>query len=157
MIDSDVMKYKRKIMGLIINNNNIVEAINATDIVNTDDLIYTHIFPFFKTTGISGISGTYITLKLNSTSIKKNDIYKQFILTLNILCRQDQMETEYKGSRVDVIAGELVQMFNWNSKIGFDLELFSDMEDPLNETYYIRELKFKTITTNSVENGVKIN
>jgi len=157
MIDSDVMKYKRKIMGLIIQNPNIVEAINATDILEPDKLIYTHIFPFFKTDGISGVSGTYITIKLDTTQIMRNNIYKNFILTICVLVRQSEMETIYKGSRTDVIAGELVKMFAWNDSIGFDLELGQDKEDPLNETYYIRQLIFKTITTNSMENGEKVN
>jgi len=156
LLESDLMQYKRKLMSLLIQNDNIVTAIDEPDL-SPDELIFNNIYPFLKVPESQEIVKCYITMKIDTTNIQHNDIYKNFMITLCILCHESKMCCEYGGVRTDVIAGEIVNMLNWRDDIGFTIELVSDTENVLNEKYHIRQLVFKTITSNSIENGMKIN
>jgi hypothetical protein len=144
-------------MGLLIQNPNIVEVLDVPDLIKPDDLIYTHIFPYLKIPKIQITTETYITMSLNTTKVTKNKAYKDFILMFCIYSHEAKMQTDYGGTRNDVLGGEIVQMFAWNDKIGFDLELISDKEDIYSETYHRRTIVFQTITSNSMQNGMRIN
>lgn len=156
MLDSDLMQYKKKIMSLLIQNENIVSAIDEPDL-SPDELIYNNIFPFLKVPKTQEEAKCYVTMKVDTTNIQRNEIYKNFVITICVLCHESKMCTPYGGIRTDVIAGEIVRLLNWREDIGFTLELTSDTESILNEDYHIRQLVFETITSNSMENGVKIN
>ena len=155
--DSDIMKLKRKFLSLIWNNKNVMTALDYSeyDEENPDDCMYKVLFPYIKIDGTISAVKTYIGLKIDTTSISRNDIYKNFVLTISVICHNEAMRTNYGGTRTDVVCGELIKMLNWNNKVGFDLELFFDVEDPLDKTYYMRTIKFKSITSNSMVNGVK--
>jgi len=157
--DSDIMKLKRKFLNLIMENNNIMSLLNYTE-YNPDNpsaCMYKVLFPYIKTDTAAISVQTYIGLSIISTSLSKNDIYKNFVLTISVICHNDAMKTSYGGTRCDVICGELIKMLNWNSSIGFELDLGYDVEEPLNDKYYYRTIKFKSITSNSMVNGVKQN
>jgi hypothetical protein len=157
MIDSDKMKYKRKIMSLLVQNPNIVTLINAQDISKPDDLIDTHIFSYLDFPDVPTIVDTYIAMKLDTTKVMKNEVYKNFILTICVIVHKSKMETNYGGNLTNVISGEIIQMLNWNDNFGFTLELVSDREFIHEKTYHVEELVFKTITPNSMQNGMRIN
>jgi hypothetical protein len=119
------------------------------------DCMYEVLFPYIKIDYTVDQVGTYIGLKIDSPSICKNELYKNFILTITVICNNSAMRTDYGGTRTDAICGELVKMLNWNNTIGFTLELTSDVEDVLNKDYYYRTVRFKSIASNSIKNGVK--
>lgn len=155
--DSDIMKLKRKFLSLIWNNENIMTALDYQDYddENPQDCMYKVLFPYIKIDGTIESVKTYIGLKIDVPNIARNDIYKNFTLTITVISHNSHMRTNYGGTRTDVICGELIKMLNWNNKVGFDLELFFDVEDPLDKNFYYRTVKFKSITSNSMINGVK--
>lgn len=120
-----------------------------------DDLINTIIFPQIKITFTDQQTKTYLGLKIDYPSVCVNELYKNYILTIMIISNINHLKAPNGESRPDLIAEEIVDLLNWNNQVGFNIELISDKENPLNEKYYYRELKFKSITSNSLENGVK--
>lgn len=161
MYNSDIMTLKRKFLALIYNNPDIMKALNYTayDPDNPNESVYDVLFPYIKIDGTVVEAKSYIGLKIDSYSRCKNDAYKNFILTISVICNVDVMKTPYGCTRTDLVCGELVKMLAWNDSVGFELALVDDVEDilPTNPKYYYRTVKFKSITTNSQVNGVKQN
>lgn len=120
-----------------------------------DDLINTLIFPQIKITFTDQETKTYIGLKIDYPSICRNELYKNYLLTIMIISNNNHLKAANGESRPDLIAEEIIDLLNWNNNIGFTLELVSDIENPLDNKYYYRELKFKSIKSNGVENGMK--
>ena len=120
-----------------------------------DDLINTLIFPQIKITFTDQETKTYIGLKIDYPSICRNELYKNYFLTIMIISNNNHLKSANGESRPDLIAEEIIDLLNWNNNIGFTLELVSDIENPLDNKYYYRELKFKSIKSNGVENGMK--
>lgn len=146
---------KKSFAKLLYGNPNIVNLIDDKDIVYPDDLLGTHIFPQLKIKFTEQEVGSYIGLNISYPTVAKNELYKNYILTILIISHNDCLVTNTGDNRVDLLGEEIVNIFNWNDKIGFTLELKSDFERVLDETHYSRELTFKSITSNSIENGVK--
>lgn len=146
---------KKSFAKLLYENPNIVKLIDDKDIVYPDDLLGTHIFPQLKINFTEQEIGSYIGLNISYPSVAKNELYKNYLFTILIISHNDCNTTLTGDSRVDLLGEEIVSIFNWNDKIGFRLELKSDFERVLDEAHYSRELTFKSISSNSIENGVK--
>ena len=145
---------KNKFANLLIQNNNIVNLVNANEVEYPDDLKGTHIFPRLKIDFTEQEVGTYIGLNISYPSICNNELYKNYLLTILIVSHNDHISLG-NDSRVDLLGEEITNLFNWNDQIGFTLELKSDIERVLDADHYSRELVFKSITSNSIANGVK--
>lgn len=148
---------KKAFAKLLYENSNIVNLIDDKTIVYPDDLLGTHIFTRLKIDFTEQEVGSYIGLNISYPSVCSNELYKNYILTILIVSHNDHVSTRNGDSRVDLLGEEIVGLLNWNSNIGFILELKSDVERVLDMNHYSRELVFKSITSNSVNNGVKVN
>ena len=143
----------------MVNSPNLVNLIDNPNISadNPDDLIYTNIFPYLKVDYTIQEAGTYIGIKLEYPDINDNELYKDVILTFLIVSANGCLKVPGGYSRTDLIAEELLSLFNWSSDLGFKIKLYAEKEDPVNENFYYRRLTFESVAPNSVENGVKIN
>jgi len=139
---------KKKIMNALVENENIVAALDVPEIEDPYDLIYTHIYPFLYMPDIQEKAKVYITMKLETTKIFSNDRFKNAILTLCVVSHRDKMKTEWNSTRTDLIAGLLIDEFNWKDLLGFEMELSSDIESPLDNTYYVRQVVFESTVKN---------
>lgn len=156
MIDSDIMQNKRKVMKAIINNPNIVLLLNSAYISDPDALIYTHVFPYLQLPGIQLVTETFITMSLDTDLNKQNKNFKDFTLTLCVLAHESQMKTEYGGTRIDIISGELTAMLNKDDIFGFKMELLGDKENIFNSSYHRRFLTFRTKASNNVCRSINV-
>ena len=143
----------------MINSPTLVSLIDNPTINadNPDDLIYTNIFPYLKVDYTVQEAATYIGIKLEYPDINDNEIYKDAILTFLIVSANGHLKVPGGYSRTDLIAEELLSLFNWSDELGFKIKLYAEKEDPVNENFYYRRLIFESVSPNSVENGVKIN
>lgn len=148
---------KKSFLRELYTNPKIVEYIDAKDIEYDDELLNTHLFPYVRIDGVLQDIGTYIGIKVDYPRVLDNDVYKSYTLTAVIISHFDHLKMKTGDARTDVIADELISMWNRDRDNGFKLELVSDVEDPLNDSYYYRQLIFKSITANSIVNGVKTN
>lgn len=139
---------------MLCDNPNIVTLLDNKDINYPYDLINVNIFPRLKVSFTQNETLNYIGLKIDYPSITSNEDLKNCTITFMIISNMNCIQAPTGESRTDLIAEELIKMFNWNYKLGFTLKLVSDMENPLpsNTDYYYRILQFKTLEKNSIGN-----
>lgn len=150
---------KRKIMLKLAQDPTIFELIDNKDIDKEDceDLIYTNIFPYVRVNYTVQEVGSYICVKLNYPEVNNNEIFKNAELYFYVICNNGCLKTKSGYSRTDLIAERILELFDWNSELGFRLELASEREDPIDDNFYYKRLTFKSFSPNGVKNGVKIN
>lgn len=149
MLDSDISKSKRKIISTLIENNDIVTALGADDIDDRYSLTYTHLFPYLRVPNTQIETGSYILVSISVPRVStKNNAYKMMEITICVVTHQDHMQTIYNANRNDLLAGIIIEEFNWSDILGFEMELRSDTESLLNETYHLREIKFNALAKN---------
>ena len=149
---------KLRFIGDLIANEEVVSLIDyANKGTYPEDLIYTHIFPFWKVDrGTLQDVGAYVGLKIDYPNVAANDLYKNFRLSVLILCHHSIMKVEKKnGTRIDLLGEILGQMWTWDKSGEFQLELLSDKEDVMSEDYLCRTMVFASRTSNNVRCGVK--
>lgn len=138
---------KVRLMDDLWQNKNIVSLIDADDVLYPDELVYTHIYPYLKIdSGIQQEVKTYIGIKIDYPSIPQKDIYAAFQLTVAVFCHQSKMKTKLGGTRADLIADAIIDMWNGDTSGEFRFDLISNKEDVLDHNYYYRKLVFKSMT-----------
>lgn len=152
---------KQEIMQLLCRNENIRNCIDnrSETIKKPEDLIGTSIFPNLNIKNTAQSIGTYIGLAVNFPSISANPLYKNMHVVFLVVSHKEHMLVDKADNkflcRTDIIAEELLDSFNWNTASGFEFELVSDKEDILNTNFYCREVVLRSLTSNSMKNGVK--
>lgn len=154
----EIIEYKLTAMNAVINNENIVKAINAKEpsgeFMEAGDLFYSHIFPFAYIPETLDTAGCYITFEISMPSVSTvNYFFKDVLLTITIICHQAMMqmkEDEPLGStgatRTDFIAVEIDKLFNKTMGIvgKQELELVSNIEGAIDPVHRCRIMRFKT-------------
>lgn len=158
-MNAPTSELKRKIMMKLAKDPKIFELIDNRDIdpETPDDLIYNNIFPYTKVDHTVQEVGTYICIKLDYPKINRNEIYKNAELTFFIICNTNCMKVRGGFSRTDVIGERIIEMFDWNSELGFRIELVNEAENPIDENFYYRRLIFRSVSPNGMKNGNKVN
>lgn len=156
MVISDVVKYKNKIMNKICSIPEILELINNPEISpeNPDDMKNVNVFSRMKIPNIATNVKNYICFDYNEKTDTYNKTFKNVIINIGIVCHEDDIVTDY-GNRHDVIAGVIEEYLNWSDFLGYVLELVSNTESILNNTYHVRTLVFKNVATNNINSGVR--
>lgn len=155
MAEISTSKRKKRFMMMMAEDEEIFKLLDNPDAEYPDDLIGVNIFPQIKIDFTEQETRSYIGVKLDYPSICKNELYKNYVLTVMIISNNRHLKDPKTGnSRVDMIAERVTDLLNWNHEYGFRIELVSDIEDPLNEKFYYRRLVFKSLVSNSLENGV---
>lgn len=144
---------KKKYINMLIESEAIVNLIDDKNIKFNDELLGTHIFPVLKIDYTIQDVGTYICLQIKTPGLSSNDVYKDITVTFTIISNNQHIITSRGTSRVDELSDEILKIFNHNDRVGFVLDLKSDTEDPLTESFYYRRLILSTITSNTMENG----
>ena len=152
----EIVRYKQQLTSLIINNEKIVKLINEEDIENPEDLIYHNIYDFVRVPETIDEERTYICLKVDVPEVYRSSfLFKQLIITIYIISHQNQMITEYGGTRIDLISALVDKMLNGRKDIGKKkLELISNIEDGIGSKHRCRILKFKA---SDIDNGKCLN
>lgn len=118
----EIYQYKTKILPLLFNSSEIVDAIGNKDIdpEATDELINNNIFPFLYIPSTQTEVKTYICFDLFIPKGQvKGDLIKNVRLHFYIFSHQDHNFN--KGySRVDYIQSQIDKILNGNSKFGID-------------------------------------
>jgi hypothetical protein len=156
MVISDVIKYKNKIMNKLLSINDVFTLINNTSLTDAAQMKNVNIFPFMKVPDITTTVKNYICFDFNGKTSTKNNLYNNIFINIAVVCHEAEIKTSW-GSRHDVLGGVIIDNFNWSNFLGLELELISDNESILSNSYHVRTLQFKNLTLNGLENGVKIN
>ena len=141
----EIVRYKQQLTSLVINNEDIVKLLNEPEIVNPEDLIYHNIYDFVRIPETIDEERTYICFKIDVPEVYRSSfLFKQLIITVYIISHQNQMITEYGGTRIDLISALVDKMLNGYRGIGKKkLELISNIEDGVGSKHRCRIMKFK--------------
>ena len=142
---NQIINYKQQLISLFINDKNIVELINEKDITNPEELIYHNFFNFIRVPETIDEERNYICVKIDTPEVYTSSLFfKQIIITIYVVSHQNQMITEYGGTRTDLIAAEIERLLVDYTGIGKKkLEEISNIEDAIGNRHRCRVLKFK--------------
>lgn len=140
---NEIRAYKDKVIAAIINDADIVEAIDNNDAVNPEDLVYSSIFPYIKIPDTIEEVRTFILMSVDINRILNNRTFHEISITIWVLSHQNHMKTNYGCTRIDYIADRIEKLFNLNGGFGYkDLQLIKNRERVLNNKHLYRELVF---------------
>ena len=144
---SPISRYKRKLITSIVNSPDLITLINDDyvedgECVNSDDLIYQQIFPYYYIPETQTKTQAYVIMKVNGLGIK-NKIYNKAEVYICVISHQDIMQTKGGGTRIDLMGEVVEELFNGRDDFGFgEMELKFNMEDEINTNHRCRILKF---------------
>lgn len=153
MVISDTIKDKNKIMNKLIEIPDVYTVINNTSISSAEGMRNVNIFSRMKIPNTTLTVKNYICYDYGSKLYNADKVFKTVYISVACICHGSEanIKTSY-GNRHDLLAGIIIDSFNWSDFLGFQLELVSDVESILETDYYCRTLQFKNLTTNSLVN-----
>ena len=154
---SEVTKLKREIIKLLYSNPDIIEILDndQVDPECPDTAEWVCIFPFVKLAEVQEKVGTFIGVTIDSNGPVENDRFKQLLITVTSFCPITNMRVAgQKGTRTDILAGDISETLNWNRSLGFQLRLVNEQEGVMSaQQYYFRTLQFTAIRGNDLKKG----
>ena len=144
---SPITRYKRKLVTSIVTSPELIELVNDDyvedgECVNSDDLIYQQIFPYYFIPETQTKARSYVIMKVNGLGIK-NKIYNKAEVYICVVSHQEVMQAKGGGTRIDLMGEVVEELFNGRDDFGFgEMELISNIESEINTTHRCRILRF---------------
>lgn len=145
---SPITRYKRKLITSICNSPDLIALVNDDYIdedgecVNSDELIYKQIFPYYYIPDTQTKAQSYVIMKVNGLGVK-NKIYNKAEVYICVVSHQDVMQAKGGGTRIDLMGEVVEELFNGRDDFGFgEMELKFNMEDEINTNHRCRILRF---------------
>lgn len=139
-----ISEWKNKAIELVLGQDEIMELLEMDD-NETDDPVYTRIFPYNHIPQTIEETKVYITFTVNVPRITFNKIWAYPRLTVRVIAHQERMKLNMAGvsaTRIDYIAKLIVDLLTKND-FGFGkLQLATNYEDLYNFIFHYRELVF---------------
>lgn len=154
----DICLYKKKILKDILSDTDILEILNNPhlDLSTPEEFYNINIFDRLKipSTDAQSIAKNFICFELDDIeSIFENKCMINKQLTFRIISPEKDVETPYGLNRHDLISALIKERFCWSNILGNRLEKVSDTGRVAESEYYYRDIKFQTITTNTLSNA----
>lgn len=154
---AEITKFKDEIIKKLYTNTDIIEVLDCPDMnpEEPDTAEWTCIFPYIKLPGIQEKVGNFIGVKVDTIDIADNPLYKRVEVIFSIICALPTLRVPgQKGTRTDILGGDIIEVFNWNNTMGLTLKLAGEQEGVFeNYNFYYRNLKFYALKSNSIEDG----
>ena len=152
---NDNIQYKEIIKKKLINNHNLMVAIDNPDLdpESPDDYIGVNIFPYyFLSDKTQATAQNYICFETSFTEVYRyNNIIKQGQIIFYILADIKNILDKKTGiARHDLIAALIEEEFNWCSDFGPRLKLISDKPYAVDNNYVLRTLTFEQDALNGI-------
>ena len=147
----EIIIYKNRLKSLIINNENIVTAIDAKGITidNSEDLIDLNVFGYDRVPKAEEEKKTYITITVDIPHIRRY-VYKDIYIKIRIITHQDLMDYGNYGNRIDYIGSELDLLLTDSVDFGMgNLKMSANTEGFVSYQHRYRELTFEAHEVNS--------
>ena len=145
---SPIKKYKNKLMLSIATSPELIELVNkdyvdSGECVDSDELIYKQLFPYYYIPETQTEALSYITMKVNGLGVK-GKIYNKAEVYICVISHQDCMYVKGGGgTRIDLMGEIIEELFNGRDDFGFgEMELKSNIETSVNTSHRCRELRF---------------
>lgn len=168
--NNDIIWKKDQLMKMFHEDPDILELLgkrekrpytaNMTDEQKKEVDIYNaainheQIVPWLKLNGIQKEVLNFLMFDINDQDVSyTNNVIKNQYLVVMCLVHEDDMDTEYEVTRVDLLDYVVRDLLCWSNCLGAQLKLVNDFTDIVDTKYYARTLKFKIETINGVRNG----
>ena len=144
---SPITRYKKKLITSIVTSPDLITLVNDDyvedgECVNSDDLIYQQIFPYYYIPETQTKAQSYVIMKVNGLGIK-NKIYNKAEVYICVVSHQEVMQAKGGGTRIDLMGEIIEELFNGRDDFGFgEMELISNIESEINTTHRCRILRF---------------
>lgn len=159
-VDDDIIRIKRKIKQRLINDPDIIEALDNPHLNpnEPDTYLNVNILDYIKIPGATTEKLNFITFDIKQENIvTANEYMKQNTYLFNVIVYEDQVATKYGMSRHDLLSYLIRDSFNYSNFVGPRLILYQN-SPAITDGYWIsRSLSFKEISPNSPYRGRMVN
>lgn len=158
--ENDNIFYKEIIKDKLINNSQIIRALNNKDL-DPDcpaDYMGENILPFYLIVDTQTKAKNYICFETSFDEMPKyNQIMKLGQVIFYILCDNKEIYDKESGiARHDLLAALISDEFDWTNMFGTQIHLVSDRPAAIDSNYVGRTLIFEQTTTNSIIKNKKV-
>lgn len=156
-----IRKWKNQIMSELSNDDNIINALGLNPDESADDLVWHRLFPHYYVPKTEESVRSYIFVEINIPERRSRygesnaTIWVYPVIIFYVLTHQEDMQLNMvgeSGTRMDYLAELIEEKYEGRQGFGVgELQLKSDIEGSLNNTYRLRQLVFEAVDiTNSL-------
>ena len=152
-VNDDIIEMKRLIKQKLIDEVDILEALNNPDIDidSPDEFLDNNIFGFIRIPTTQDTVRNFICFTVNDIEENRfNEVMKTQYIQFNAICHLDDMKTEYGIDRHDLLGYLIRDVFNWTNIFGLQFKLITNKESTIDSDYYCRTLQFEATKPNSL-------
>lgn len=149
--DDDIVEMKRLIKQKLIDDPDILEALNNKEIPldSPDEFLDNNIYGFIRVPKIQDTVRNFICFTVDDIEeYRYNEVMKVQYIQFHAICHLDDMKTEYGIDRHDLLGYLIRDDFNWTNIFGLQFKLIENKESAVDSDYYCRTLVFKAVKPN---------
>ena len=154
--DEDNVRYKEIIKDKLLNNNRIIYLLNDEELIESDagndEYFGTCILPYFLIAPVQHKVRHFICFETSfDDTLRHNAALKAQEIIFHIMVEQkDIIVKELGTARHDLIAAEIINMFNGCNDFGNQLKLINCKPSVTDTNYATYTIIFEQYTTNSI-------
>lgn len=155
-VDDEDIRIKNIIKKKLLQNEKIVYVLNDKELLDrdapVDEYFGRRILPYYIIPDTQTHIGNFLCYEVSSNSVSRNNqIIKIQQIIFYIVCNIENItEPETGIPRHDLLAGLILDEFNWRNVFGMQAHCIYDVAGVLDKDYAIRTLKFEMETTNNI-------
>lgn len=150
-VDDDIIEMKRRIKQILIEEDDIREALNVKNLDSPDELLDQNIYGFIRIPQTQDKVRNFICFTVDDIEENRfNEIMKTQYIQFNCICHLDEMKTKYGIDRHDLLGYIVRDLFNFTNVFGLQFKLIYNKESTIDSDYYCRTLKFEATKPNSL-------
>lgn len=160
LTDSDDIRYKEIIKKTLIENPLIIYLLNNKELEENEadpsDYLGVNILPYYLIHPTQHNVQNYICYETEVRELERyNSKMKLQRVIFYILCEEKNGIEKVTGiARHDLIAAQIINMFNWSNLFGAQIHLVTDMPNVTDNDYATRTLTFEQLTDNNLSKTV---
>lgn len=152
-VNDDIIEMKRLIKQKLIEEPDILEALNNPDLdlESPDEFLDINIFGFIRVPQTQDTVRNFICFTVDDIEENRfNELMKTQYIQFNCICHLEDMKTKYGIDRHDLLGYLVRDIFNWTNIFGLQFKLVYNKESTVDSDYYCRTLKFEATKPNSL-------
>lgn len=158
--DSDDIRYKEVIKKTLINNPLIIYLLNNKELEDNEadpsDYLGVNILPYYLIHPTQYNVQNFICFETEVRELERyNSKMKLQKIIFYILCEEKNNIEKATGiARHDLIAAQIINMFNWSNLFGAQIHLVTNLPSVTDNDYATRTLTFEQLTDNNLSKTV---
>ena len=159
----DIIHDKRLIKKVLLSDYDIIKLLHNTDLekqiendeADITDYIYKNIFPFLYLPDAQDTVRNFVCFDVDDIGgIDYNNAEKRKQITFWCVSHKDDVKTQYDAERQDLLSYIILSLFNWSTMFGTTIKKVYNTFKIIDNGWYCREIKFQSIETNNLVNGM---